>query len=85
MKMLVSAAHAKHVHVPVKGFDGGLYEYQGRQYSITSTHGWALLDKDLAATQIVVFQPHEPVEGEPHSYVMDRTLFLSLFTKVPTE
>lgn len=67
---------------PVDGFDGGAYEFEGRQYVVMSTHGWAVRNKDGTVFVPVVYQPREPEEGEPHAYAVDRDWFLANFTKV---
>jgi hypothetical protein len=70
---------------PVEGFDGGLYQRDGRRYVVATTHGWALRLPDGDWDVPVAFSPQEPEPGEPHTYVMQRDRFLSLFDPVPDE
>lgn len=84
--MKLTKAQRTAMNKPVKGFDGGVYAKDGRNYSVVTTHGWAMRMPDASWAVPVVFQPIERSgDDEPQYYVLTRDEFLAEFTFVPPE
>lgn len=83
--MKLGKAKNAEMHQAIEGFEGGLWEHDGKRYIVVTTHGWAMRLPDGKWSVPVAYSAQEPEAGEPHTYVVDRGYFLANFKQVDAQ